>query len=186
MQSKNDSVEYKKTSNDIFKFVRFFLYALVIVFFFTFQRVPESLVYFFTGTRPIYLVPIALSISTLEERRAGVLFSLLAGVMIDVDSSYKLGFYTILLPIISVILNNILNKRLLMNSFTSVSLIFVSVLIVCLLELILFLIFTGRGAGSFNFVVFYLKRLFYTSVSVPFFYFFNKSIFLFFRKEAVR
>ncbi len=185
MQSKSGDAEIVKNSKDIFEFIRYFAYFLEVILFFVIQRCPATLFFSLTGTQPIYLVPIALSISILEKKSIGLLYSLMQGIIIDVDFTYKLGFYTIMLPIFSIILNSCLKKRLQMNSFVSIFLIYIFILLTSLLEPLFLSIFTEIHFGAFEYFNFYLKRSVFTLIVAPLFYLFSRAISLFLKKEVI-
>lgn len=169
---------------DYFKIVRYFLYTVGIIIFYALDRVPDSLVYFFIGARPVYLVPLVLVITTLEEKRVGFIFSIIVGILLDLDFNYKLGFFTITLPIASLVLNIVITRKENRKSFLDVFFIFLFVFCIFSLEFLLFCILKGHKEILFELLNFYLPKLLYTSLTIPLFYLFNKTIFLFFSKKS--
>lgn len=169
---------------DYFKIIRYFLYTVGIFIFYAIQRVPESLVYFFTGARPVYLVPLVLVISVLENKKAGLVFCILVGILIDLDFNYKLGFFTIILPFFSIILNKVFEKIECKKSFISVNfLIMFSAILIFSLEFLFFCVLKNHKGILFEFLNFYIPKIGYTALTIPVFYLFNKAIFTFFNKE---
>lgn len=169
---------------DCFKIVRYFLYTVGIIVFYALERVPDSLIYFFTGVRPVYLIPLALVITTLEEKRVGFIFSAIVGILLDLDFNYKLGFFTITLPIVSLFLNIVITKKEDRKFLPTIFFIFISVFCIFSLEFLLFCILKGHKEIFFELLNFYLPKLLYTSLTIPLFYLFNKTIFLFFSKKV--
>ena len=155
-----------------------------IIIFYALERVPDSLICFFTGARPVYLVPLVLVITTLEEKRVGFIFSIIVGILLDLDFNYKLGFFTIILPIVSLFLNIVITKKENRKSFLDVFFIFLFVFCIFSLEFLLFCILKGHKEILFELLNFYLPKLLYTSLTIPLFYLFNKTIFLFFSKKS--
>ena len=169
---------------DYFKMIRYFLYATGIFIFYVIERVPESLVYFFTGTRPLYLLPLVLVICVLENKKAGFMFCVLAGILMDLDCSYKLGFFTIILPFLSILLNVIFEKLITANFFSVNFFIFISVVLIFTLEFLFFCVFKSHKELAFEFTSFYVPKIGCTSLTIPVFYLFNKTIFMFFTKKG--
>ena len=155
-----------------------------IIIFYAIERIPDSLVYFFTGVRPLYLIPLALVITTLEEKRASFIFSIFVGILLDLDFNYKLGFFTITLPIVSLVLNVVINKKENKKFLQTVFFIFISVLFIFSIDFFFFCILKGHKEILFELLNFYMPKLLYTSLVIPLFYLFNKTIFLFFSKKV--
>lgn len=169
---------------DYFKIVRCFLYTTGVFVFYAIEKVPESLVYFFTGTRPLYLLPLVLVICALENKKTGFAFCVLVGILMDLDCNYKLGFFTIILPFLSILLNTAFEKLITANFFSINFFIFVSVVLIFTLEFLFFCVLKSHKETLFEFINFYIPKICYTSLTIPVFYLFNKTVFMFFSKKG--
>ena len=169
---------------DYFKIIRYIVYSIEIVIFFAIQRVPESLMYFFTGTRPLYLIPLAFTVTVLEGKKPGFIFSIIAGVLIDLDSSFNLGFYTVILPVVSLFLNDILEKIINVNFFSATVLIFSFILVISILEILFLYITKFQKDNLLELTNLYFPRSFFTFLTIPVFYLFNRAICLILKKSS--
>ena len=159
-----------------FKVIKYFAYILEILVFYTIQRVPKSLTCFLFNISPVYLIPITFTITIFEGKIAGLVFSIFIGILLDLESSYNLGFYTIVLGIFALLISLFLEKAIKVNFFMANALVLSSVVAICLLEFLFFFIYKGYKDAFYALTNFYLPRLGFTAMTIPLFYFFNKTV----------
>lgn len=158
------------------KFIKYFAYSLEILIFYTIQRVPMTLTYTLLGIRPVYLIPIALVISVFEGKKVGMIFSIIVGIILDLESSFNLGFYTIALGTVAFMLGMLFEKTIKPNFITAVASVLLAMLLICILEFLFLFVFKGFREIWFALINLYLPKTFFTALTVPIFYFFNKTI----------
>ena len=169
-------MRYSSLFKKCFNVAKYFAYIFEIFIFYTIQRVPNSLIQFLFNIRPIYLLPITLVITIFEGKIVGLIFSIIVGMLLDLEFSFNLGFYTIVLGILSLLISTFFEKNIKINFFTVNILVLSSVIVVFFLEFLFFFVFKGYKDAFYALINFYLPQLGFTTLTIPLFYFFNKTI----------
>ncbi len=169
-------MRYSSLFKKCFNVAKYFAYIFEIFIFYTIQRVPNSLIQFLFNIRPIYLLPITLVITIFEGKTVGLIFSIIVGMLLDLEFSFNLGFYTIVLGILSLIISAFFEKNIKINFFTVNILVLSSVIVVFILEFLFFFVFKGYKYAFYALIDFYLPQLGFTALTIPLLYFFNKTI----------
>ena len=159
-----------------FNVLKYFAYIFEIFIFYTIQRVPNSLIQFLFNIRPIYLLPITLVITIFEGKTVGLIFSIIVGILLDLEFSFNLGFYTIVLGILAFVVSTFFEKNIKINFFTVNILVLSFVIVVFILKFLFFFVFKGYKDAFYALINFYLPQLGFTALTIPLFYFFNKTI----------
>lgn len=155
---------------------RYIAYSLEILILYVLQGTPVLIPEIFGG-RPLFLIPVALTIAFFENEVTAMFFGLACGVLLDVGMGGNLGFYTIIMTLSGFIIGNIFRDYMVVSFINAMA--FCSAFsggIICLYFL-LFYIFAGRGEVDYYFVNHYLSRIIYTIAVSPVFYFLNKSLY---------
>lgn len=154
-------------------FFRYFAYTLEILIFYVLQGTPTLIPELF-GSKPLLLIPIALTIASKENQIPSLIFGAVCGALTDIASSGGVGFFAVMLTLVCYIEAEIF-KKYIVPSFVSTALfsaVAVSVLI-CLYFLI-FKLIAGIPECGVLFVNHYISRIVYTFITVVPFYFLNK------------
>lgn len=154
--------------------LRCFAYALEAFIFFFVQQTPNLNICVF-GVKPIFLIPICITVAMFEKDSLAIVFGTLCGVLMDFGFLGTIGVNSFLLPVLCYLLNllcvNVIRVNILTAALTSMFLVF----IVLGLHFIFYYLLQGYEYALYVFVNKYLPRMLYTWLLVPFFYLFNKS-----------
>ncbi len=162
-------------------FFRYFAYALEILIFYVLQGTPNLIPEFF-GSKPLVLIPIAVSAAAWENKIPALVIGAVCGLLTDIGSGGSVGFFAITLTLLCYAEAHIFENYLVPS--------FLTVTIVCfaaaLLEIgIYFLLFRLPSGGDWGylFVHHYISRIVYTFVLIIPFYFLNKLLYLSFSSQ---
>lgn len=160
-----------------YKYLRYIAYVIEILVFYIVQRVP-NLDWYIARSKPVIIIPIAFAVAVFEGEKAGAIFGLFAGVLLDLGLSGGMGLYSVTMCAGGYLVGHV-SRELIGSLFLRFILIVSLALIFVFFTDFLFL-YVLKGFGEIQYALRYryLPRCIYTMVLVPFVYFFNKSIFV--------
>ncbi|MBR1731221.1 MAG: hypothetical protein IJ725_02165 [Ruminococcus sp.] len=129
------------------------------------------------GSKPLLLIPAAITISLLESEIPAMFFGLTAGMMLDFGYSDNIGFFTITLTLSCFFIGLIFRDYLVISFLNAVvfNAIFCSGLII--LHFLFLYVFAGKGDIIYYFVNHYISRIVYTFLCGIALYFLNKFLY---------
>lgn len=155
-------------------FFRYFAYTLEILIFYVLQGTP-SLVPEFFGSKPLFLIPIAISIAARERLIPSIVFGAVCGILTDTGSG-GVGYFAVLLTLVCFIEANAFENYF-VPSFVTVSIIGIIAIPVTIgLYFLIFRVIAGIPDCGYLFVHHYISRILYTLVMLVPFYFLNYSL----------
>lgn len=154
------------------KFFLYFAYSLEILILYVLQGTP-NLIPEILGSKPLLLIPAALSIAGKENKIPSLIFGAVCGVLTDIATGGSIGFFAILLTVICYAEAHIF-KTYFSPNFISVSIISVIAVPVLIgLYFLIFTVFSGVPDSKVLFVNHYISRIIYTFVMIFPLYFLN-------------
>lgn len=155
---------------------RYVAYSLELLILFILQTTPRLLPEIF-GSKPLLLIPAAITISLLESEIPAMFFGLAAGVMLDLGYSDNIGFFTIALTVSCFFIGLIFRDYLVISFFNALAFnaIFCSGLII--LFFLFSYVFAVKGDVLFYFTHHYISRIIYTFLCGIVLYFLNKFLY---------
>lgn len=155
---------------------RYLAYSLEIVLLFVLQTTPNLMPEIF-GSKPLLLIPAALTISFLESEIPAMFFGLACGLCLDFGYSDNVGFFTIALTISCYFISIIFRDYMVVSflNATAFNAIFCSGLII--IYFLFSYVFAGKGDFLAYFAAHYISRILYTFVCGILLYFLNKFLF---------
>lgn len=151
-------------------FFRYFAYTLEILVFYVLQGTPNLVPEIF-GSKPLFLIPIALTIAARERVVPSLIFGAVCGALTDIGSSGSVGFFAITLTLVCFAEVSIYENYL-VPSFLTVSIISV-ISVPCIIGMyfLFFRFFAGIEECGYLFVHHYISRIVYTLLmTIPFYY----------------
>lgn len=151
-------------------FFRYFAYTLEILIFYVLQGTPNLVPELF-GSKPLLLIPIALTIASRERVVPSLVFGAACGVLTDIGSGSSVGFFAITLTLVCFAEVSIYENYL-VPSFLTVSIISV-ISVPCIIGMyfLLFRFFAGIEECGYLFVHHYISRIVYTLLmTIPLYY----------------
>lgn len=152
------------------RFFRYFAYTLEILVFYVLQGTPNLVPEIF-GSKPLFLIPIALTIAARERVVPSLIFGAVCGALTDIGSGGSVGFFAITLTLVCFAEVSIYENYL-VPSFLTVSIISV-ISVPCIIGMyfLLFRFFAGIEECGYLFVHHYISRIVYTLLmTIPFYY----------------
>lgn len=151
------------------KYIRFGLYALIILVVALVQNSPYVLPEIF-GARALLLLPLVVSIAMFEREIAAAVFGAVAGILWDI-CSVKDGFNSIVLLLICALCSLLIIRLMRNNILTALVLGAGAIISYNTIYIIVNLLLSGAGASIGQIFTFYLPTGLYTLVFIPVFYF---------------
>lgn len=151
-------------------FFRYFAYTLEILVFYVLQGTPNLVPEIF-GSKPLFLIPIALTIAARERIVPSLVFGAVCGALTDIGSGGSVGFFAITLTLVCFAEVSIYENYL-VPSFLTVSIISV-ISVPCIIGMyfLFFRFFAGIEECGYLFVHHYISRIVYTLLmTIPFYY----------------
>lgn len=155
---------------------RYLAYSLEILLLFILQTTPNLMPELF-GSKPLLLIPAALTISFLESEIPAMFFGLACGLCLDFGYSDNVGFFTIALTISCYFISLVFRDYMVVSilNATAFNAIFCSGLII--LYFLFSFVFAGKGNVFGYFAAHYISRIIYTFLCGMLLYFLNKFLF---------
>lgn len=157
-----------------YKFLRCLAYFLGIVVSYALQMTPGLLPRIF-GALPLLILPIALTVSMLEDEITGLAFGLFCGLLIDFGMGSLLGFHALLLGLLCYLVGILCVNLVKTNLFTAVLFSLLVTFILYSLQFFFFYFLRGYDLPGHVYVRYYLPRMAYTWIVTPVFYLINRA-----------
>lgn len=157
------------------KFFRYFAYTLEMIVLFILERTQNAIPEVF-GEKPTLVILVVLMIAFFEGESAGLIFGLLAGILLDSAINTQLSYLTMLMAIIGYIVGFI-SRNVISVNFTTTML--VSTASTVLIYMIIFVAnYALKGYGQLWYVFWrhYLLRAIYSLIVLPLVYYLNRPI----------
>lgn len=159
-----------------FTIVRYFAYGLEILLLFVLQSTPNFIPEVFGG-RPLLLIPAALTIAYFEPEIPAMFFGIACGVLLDFGYGDNVGYYTVILGVISFVLGWIFSDYMVVSFFNATAFSAGIITGVVCLFFLFFYIFAGKGEAGMYFLTHYVSKIIYTILCSVLLYFLNKGLF---------
>lgn len=158
-----------------YTFLKFFAYVIEIIIFYILEGVPNLFPEVLQG-KPLFLLPIALSIGFFEKEIPAMVYGIVCGSLIDFGVASHFGFYTFSLAILCFFIGYIV------ENFFNLSLVFFLIVSVIAVPVLISLnfVFTYIVLGYSDYITYYVNHIvpimIYTFIVSPIFYGINKVI----------
>lgn len=162
--------------HDKLKDIRFIIYVLEIIIFFTIQR-SFNIIYSLLGVKPYVLLPIFISIGMLEGGNSGLVFGCIVGFLIDMCGNGVFGFWMIMLSILGFLVDFLIEEEMVTNIITFLIVTLGSLIIIFSFDFLFNFVILGYKDKLFAFCNTYLLKILYTFLISPLFYLFNRTIY---------
>lgn len=159
-----------------YKIFRYVAYSLEILLLFILQTTPFLLPEI-GGSKPILLIPTALTIAFFEEEIPALFFGLSCGVILDLSVSNNIGYYAFTLTLISFIVSQIFRDYMVVNFLNSLAFSGIFVTLIILVYFLLFYVGAGKSEAGYYFVHHYISRVIYTIATAPMLYGINRFLY---------
>lgn len=142
-------------------FLRFLAYSLEIVILYILGSTPHLLPEIF-GSKPVLLLPVALSIAVFESETVAMSFGFVCGVLTDIGFSGKIGFYTIVLTLLCFAIGYCARNFFVTNLLNASIIGIVSIVVLILIHFWLNVSMNDIPEAGKYFVSHYISRILYT------------------------
>lgn len=153
-------------------FFRYFAYSLEILIFYIVQTTPKLVPEVFFS-KPLLLIPIALSIAAKEKPVPSLIFGAVCGAMTDMATGGTIGFFALVLTIVCYMESNIFRRYFVSSLLSVMVFAFVVIPVVICLYFLIFKVAAGFSDWHILFVNHYISRIVYSFVMIIPFYFLN-------------
>lgn len=158
-----------------YKWLRYFAYTIEFFVVFMVQETP-GLVPDIFDTRPVLLIPAAVSVALFESERSSMFFGLFAGLLTDFGMGQTLGFHALLLIVSSYALALLAANLIRTNFLTAMISIVLIAGGIFLLQWVFFYLLSSYDEPVYALTAHYLPRYAYTVAVMPIFYYFNRAL----------
>ena len=146
--------------------------GLQILIFYIVQGTPNLFPEIF-GSKPLFLLPIALSVAVFEDEIPSAVTGAVCGILTDLGSSGKIGFFAISLTVICFVISYTFRNRFILSFTTAFLICSLAVTAVICLYFLFFFVLRGIEDCGIYFVNHYISRIVTTCILVIPFYFLN-------------
>ncbi len=152
---------------------RYIAYSLELLLLFILQTTPRLMPEIF-GSKPLLLLPAALTISYVESEIPAMFFGMASGILLDLGYGDNIGFFTFALTISCFFISVIFRDNFVVSflNATAFNSIFCAGLI--FLYFLFFHVFAGKGSSLYYFFAHYFSRIIYTILTGILLYYLNK------------
>lgn len=144
-------------------FLKYFAYSILIILLYVLQATPSLMPEIF-GSKPLLLVPFALSVASVEDKIPSLVFGAVCGVLTDIASSGGIGYFAIALTLLCFFEAEIFEAYFVPGVMSAFVYSAASVTALILLYFLLFKVLAGIGEPFALFVNHYISRIVYTSL----------------------
>lgn len=159
--------------NSNLKILRYIGYAVEILLFFVISGIPGFLPSVF-GTKPVLLLPIAITIAVFEKETSAMIYGLCCGALCDVSLTGKIGFYTIALTILCFFFGYCARNFFVTNFANAMAIGATTIFVLICLYFVLYRASSGIDRAGLHFFKHYFVRILYTLVFLPPFFWLNR------------
>lgn len=159
-----------------YKYVRYLAYFIEIIVLYIVEQVP-NFVPGINGAKPLIVLPVVIVVALFEGEKAGLAFGFLTGLLLDISSTGRIGFYTMVLALVAFFVA-------ILARYTIESLNFVNVLVGCAvavavvyaLHFLVMFVIKGHKELIYALTNYYFFGALYTLLMAPVIYFFNRAL----------
>ncbi|MBR2108914.1 MAG: hypothetical protein IJ932_03055 [Ruminococcus sp.] len=155
---------------------RYLAYSLELLLLFILQTTPRLLPEFF-GSKPLLLLPAAITISFFESEIPSMFFGLASGLLLDFGYSDNVGFFTITLTLSCFFIGLIFRDYLVISFLNATVFIVMFCTSLLILHFMFSYVFAGKGDVFYYFSHHIISRIVYTFVCGILLYFLNKFLY---------
>ena len=159
-----------------YKIFRYVAYSLEIMLLFILQTTPFLLPEI-GGSKPILLIPTALTIAFFEDEIPAIFFGLSCGVILDLSASNNIGYYAFTLTLASFVVSQIFRDYMVVSFLNSLAFSGIFVTVIILIYFLLFYVGAGKSQAGYYFVHHYISRIVYTIAISPALYGLNRFLY---------
>ena len=159
-----------------YKIFRYIAYSIEILLLFVLQTTP-NLFPQIGGSKPVLLIPAALTIAFFEEEIPALFFGLACGVILDLSVSNNIGYFAFILTLVGFIVSQIFRDYMVVSFSNSLAFSAIFITLVIIAYFLVFYLFSGKPEPGFYFVNHYISRIIYTICFAPALYGLNKFLY---------
>ncbi|BED92715.1 MAG: rod shape-determining protein MreD [Candidatus Paraimprobicoccus trichonymphae] len=156
-------------------FTKKVIYILELIIFYFIQEIP-NLSFDIYNNKPIFLIPVFMSIVIFEKNYSIMIFGIITGFLLDLGSTNSIGFHTFIFCIIGYLFKFILDFYIKRNFFVTMTLGFFITILVLALRFLFFYVFKFYDNVLYTITYHILLCGLYTISLIPIFYYINKKI----------
>lgn len=156
-----------------FKFLRYIAYTVEIILVYVLSGIPGFLPSI-SGTKPVLLLAVALTIAVFENEITAMLFGLVCGALCDIGVGDRIGYYAIALTILCFFFGYCTSNFFVTNFANAMAMGGIAVFALLCLYFLFFCVGTNTPSAGTHFLRHYLVRIIYTAVFLPLFFLLNK------------
>ncbi len=156
-----------------FRIVKYAAYGVEIILALVWQVTPYLLPELFGG-KAVLLLPLALSIAIFEPAVPSMIFAVICGLLADCSYGGAIGFYAIMLLLMSFVISNLNSVYIRTSLLTAMLEALIVIPLIIFLQFLFYYVFAGYADAGYFFFHHYLSRILYTLALVPLFYGLNK------------
>lgn len=168
--------------DSVYKYVRYLAYLIEILVLYVIEQIP-NFIPDINGSRPIIVLPVVFVIALFEGEKVALFFGLFTGMLLDVSSSGRIGFYTIVLALTAYFLGLIARYIIETVNFLNTLIgCFLSIFIIYSLYFLIMFVIKNYQEAMYALTNYYFVGMIYTFLTVPLIYYFNRALAINIRK----
>lgn len=144
-------------------FFRYFAYALLVILIYVLQATPNLMPEIF-GSKPILLLPLALSIASVEEKIPSLIFGAVCGGLTDLASGGGVGFFAVTLTLMCYFEAHVFSTYFVPNIISASVYAAGAIVLSVGAYFLIFKVMAGVPDFGILFVNHYISRIIYTFV----------------------
>ena len=153
-----------------YKIFRFAAYSLEFLLLFIIESTPFLLPELF-GSKPMLLIPAAVTVALLEDELPAMFFGLAAGLITDLAIGQSPGFFALALTPLCFLLARIFREYMVVSFLNALAFISVVTAGLICLYFLFFFVFAGKPNARIYFFNHYISRMIYSiACGIPLFY----------------
>ncbi len=161
---------------DFNRVIRYLAYTLELLVLFMLQETPGLMPAIF-GSRPLMVLPAAVTIALFEPELTAMAFGVLGGLFLDFGFSCPMGFHALILAVLCFFVSTIVKVYLQVNFVTAmITGLWTTAVVVASIWLFLYY-FPGYSMPGYAVLHRYLPEYFYTLLFFPLTFLLNKALY---------
>ena len=128
------------------------------------------------GARPLMILPAYISASMFLSNKETLIFSVIAGLFLDMQTSSLIGMHILIMLGLGYIINLLLENTLNISMISAIIISFFATIIIVFVRFLLFYVLMDYGDNLYALLNHYLPSLVYTIIITPIVYLFNRGI----------
>ncbi len=155
------------------KFLRYVAYVLEIIILYALSGTPGFMPSIF-GTKPLLLLPVAITIAVFESEIPAMIFGLICGSLCDIGFTDRIGFYTIALTILCFAFGYCARNFFVTNFLNAMVIGCITISVLLTVHFLIYWAAADIASPMLHFAKHYLVRIFYTLLFLPPLFWFNR------------